>query len=1664
MSNTLEHIAAQPNLIRIQWLEPDDAIQEVLAFQQRFSSKHLWLACHAAFPLILTPELVNLIHFNFLEDRQIPYIAQADFLLSPLCREIEDGVFEVEPGVREVLLVMLEKLFDHDRPFELAYFLDDFLKRCPDRNQRSMFRQTHEWIAGAYIQPDEVLEEMQAFLERRIFSETIPLRSLSSQIQLATLAEITAEPLERANSHANYRQLRHHARIIGYALHGDRDELQQNLIRDIREEKLPDYGSGQISPEVVTWLKNELEIIEERDEKPQIQILRQKEAFERITHLLSPDTDVRLINIHTNGECGLGSTYLLHQIQENCTANSDELVFSPNIIDFYDIESRSRLGVIQQIVKNLDSNNFPEFRQLLELYQKTQNFSERAELFQQVERNFHKEYAALAVKLRIEKKVIVLFFDSYQHIQGTETSDENVRYAEPTFFSQWIEIELFPYIAENTRLIVSGRYPLRQIERETIGVEEFQLTHFSFQDSLEFWKHFFHVETDDELFMKIGTRSTLEIIHTLADGHPILLGLFADWVNYERNPLSPEDLIKDIERSTQQPILPPTSEQKILFEKALIHRIASLFSPEDRVVIYMTIVHRRMTPEMLQFLIKRLPLNECQEIMNRMESLPFIKVKRGGVIVLHNELRLLVIEYWWEQQDSGKTMRREIAKLIIQYYEEKLLADSNISEIAREIYTCELVEYAFLADPQNGLQRFSREFDIALQDGKFDYCDQLLREAEEFQREYPKSLSFPEVFHIRLRRIRYYLLTNRDYMTALNMAQESLEEYRDNTEWLRSELHGHFLYVYGFAASWLKQFEEALKVVQQAKAIFFDIGEDYWLYRTEILIGYIYYRQGHFALAEKALEKSRQGFYRFLIYERESEEWRYRQLLQGVQICFGHLAMVYCYTGRFDQAVRHAEMLLSLASLLPRNRREIAKALNTLSQVLTFTGDQDNARYYAEKTRLLLEQGQIHDRILTGCIKINVSRILYHAHEFSTILGFYRAEELEALIHHSQFVEQEGFHTALQHIQDTLRILDTEPILEKELSEAYSILGEIFTISRHVGDSWIEAEIALSKSRELARKSQFQYGVVHALCGLLSLYYLGNGTKNIHRRQDKEHQKKMAQFRKELDSYEKSLYLDLFGKYLFILGNIEFDKALHVLDGEGEKSLNTFLNRIKKAFTHYISAIALLKQFNEKFYYSGLHALYHHLSTLTEFVRKQNRLSGVFILNELQALWKGKNKELDSLHYYVSPRALPSNTPVTEEYLNELQRHIQRASEQGNIRWALILNNCLTDTYHFLLSSTPENEIFQEQLILQLNIQAIFYHSVGNELQAMQCIRSVKEKIPALQDQHIQSALEGCVDSTEGSFIYQKGYYGGLFDFSLKEPLETIRLQTHKHITGNKDHSNNLLLLGLNKLNHAISFWQNRLSSTDDSEEQAYITNRIQRYAGFLSETHYYLAESAIMDNRFENTKSGNLNFLGAFYFLRNSIEEARRSKDDFRYNCAVLNYLKAMYLSGKYEHSDYIKEYRMYEKQIEENVSISKKPFFPLIMGRLRILQANILFSQYFQYEESPYRGFRYIVSETKTNPGTVRMALRMILKNYVEACNFMAQHSSTNFEAAVRVLIQRIDFITDKTVLELIQSDLRTIWNHQDFLREKNEELQILEYFVNIKEAHLWIGNDRP
>ncbi|MHC5826662.1 MAG: formylglycine-generating enzyme family protein, partial [Nostoc sp.] len=168
----------------------DIAVERVIGFAQKFDRAHLDLACHAAFPQTLTPDLLYQIWANFVPDA--PWTAVAHVLLSRLCRQVGYEMYEMDIADRNLLLRELKEQFGQEKFDELGEFLLDYVaQRLTDDDADTQdLREAQEWTALAYTKPDEAARELAQRLSKRVQQE-----DTGEILRLASLVETLAEPL-----------------------------------------------------------------------------------------------------------------------------------------------------------------------------------------------------------------------------------------------------------------------------------------------------------------------------------------------------------------------------------------------------------------------------------------------------------------------------------------------------------------------------------------------------------------------------------------------------------------------------------------------------------------------------------------------------------------------------------------------------------------------------------------------------------------------------------------------------------------------------------------------------------------------------------------------------------------------------------------------------------------------------------------------------------------------------------------------------------------------------------------------------------------------------------------------------------------------------------------------------------------------------------------------------------------------------------------------------------------------------------------------------------------------------------------------------------------------------------------------------------------------------
>ena len=169
------------------------AKRRVEGFAKQYGEAHHNLARHAAFPLVLTPDLLYQIWANFVSEA--PWTAVAHVLLSRLCRQVGYEMYEMDIADRNLLLRELKEEFRPERFNELGEFLVDYVAQRltdDDADTRDL-REAQEWTALAYTKPDKAARELAQRLSDKVQQE-----DGGEVLRLTSLVETLAQPLVEA--------------------------------------------------------------------------------------------------------------------------------------------------------------------------------------------------------------------------------------------------------------------------------------------------------------------------------------------------------------------------------------------------------------------------------------------------------------------------------------------------------------------------------------------------------------------------------------------------------------------------------------------------------------------------------------------------------------------------------------------------------------------------------------------------------------------------------------------------------------------------------------------------------------------------------------------------------------------------------------------------------------------------------------------------------------------------------------------------------------------------------------------------------------------------------------------------------------------------------------------------------------------------------------------------------------------------------------------------------------------------------------------------------------------------------------------------------------------------------------------------------------------------
>lgn len=808
---------------------------------------------------------------------------------------------------------------------------------------------------------------------------------------------------------------------------------------------------------------------------------------------------------------GIGKTLL---ISEYCKIINQEFgnsfhIIAP-IVDFIEIRNRTPITMWLTLAKNMEKlpgADFGNFHKNINAY-----FEEnRIEYLRLAIEEFYHACNFIAEKL---SKKLVLLFDTFELFQ------EQVERLE--------KVILFPsdIISEKAVVIISSREKpnLESVnwKNRTDKIEPNPISGFTDDEAIVFFEKN-GIELNGPT-AKIINRDYVKKLNDEkhANGRPILLALAIDYLKNE---------VVD-----SRALLGVTDN----FREEFISHLNNFRTPLDNMIRLMAHIYQPWALEM----IKRFQASwrtatpekpNPEELFANLRKLSFIRDVGEESIVLHDEMRELIIQFVWSKTDKSYAEREEISESAAQFYEAKAeLKHNELEKLkkfsaeyinAREehiILNAEAWYHKLFWDLNNNFSPFvDQELNQALDKGNLEYAELLLSTAKELNKRRP--LLEPNWNRILIRQLRIYI--GRYYLDdaeklGMNLTKNLRYQLNniENGKEIKIIEHGeetnvgvdkilkalgnihHYLgQVYHYSA----EYEKAIKYFDMAdenyKSVFQKHKEDY---HTEFLLGrninwrgYIQGQIGLFSEAlnlyneaepilESALKKLQETKKHFEDSDPHLSYINYieNEIRQWIAQVDGNKCTAFRNLGDFQQAEEFGFKALQLRRKLELPI-EIVKGLNSLGLVYQKQNLFNKAikRYY-EALEILHE---IYEPVLLGRVLTNIGTTLMRRDAFSEIFFFSSIENLNDEINYIEANFRPDHEKAIKNLAEAKQVLQSIGKPTADLANALFNTGEYYMYHK----DWENAIDYFNQSLKVAIASDQYYYYYDVLQRLLAIHY-----------------------------------------------------------------------------------------------------------------------------------------------------------------------------------------------------------------------------------------------------------------------------------------------------------------------------------------------------------------------------------------------------------------------------------------------------------------------------------------------------------------------------------------------------------------------------------------------
>ena len=261
----------------------EQARRQVERFIRRFEPSYRQLAYYAALPLVLTPELLHYLRNQFLRQIQLPWVAEADLLLSDLCYPVGYEQYALDTDVRAYLVAEMEDELGVDRLQAVAKLLLRYIQHLDMMNPYLSRQdlQAQQWAAMVYVddrQRQQVARQVAEAYQRNSSANAAHGLTSLDPAEMAWLSRLVEELAPKLEAD-QYKPLLDYARLVG------------QLITDPKQASSDAIARSYVVEGITLEVPEELIPPEEKQSRVSLKKFPELEPFDFIDAQLADDTD-----------------------------------------------------------------------------------------------------------------------------------------------------------------------------------------------------------------------------------------------------------------------------------------------------------------------------------------------------------------------------------------------------------------------------------------------------------------------------------------------------------------------------------------------------------------------------------------------------------------------------------------------------------------------------------------------------------------------------------------------------------------------------------------------------------------------------------------------------------------------------------------------------------------------------------------------------------------------------------------------------------------------------------------------------------------------------------------------------------------------------------------------------------------------------------------------------------------------------------------------------------------------------------------------------------------------------------------------------------------------------------------------------------------------------